>query len=268
MKSKYQKYFDANKKLWNNKTAFHINSEFYDMKGFRKKGISLMPTELNELGGVEGKSILHLQCHFGQDSISLSKLGAEVTAVDFSEDAINYAVNLAAELKTETKFICANVYDLPDILHKKFDIVFTSYGTIGWLPDLKKWAVVISKFLKRGGLFYIVEFHPHIMMYDEEFEYIKYSYFFDKHPIIEEYNGTYADRDAPIKNVSYGWNHPISEVLNSLLDQNFTLRQFNEFNFSHYNCFPNMKKIGDNKFVFKNFEDKIPYMYSLKAIKN
>ena len=90
MKSENQKYFEANKKLWNDKTKYHVNSKFYDMKSFRNGAISLMPTELNELRNIEGKRILHLQCHFGQDSISLSKLGAEVTGIDFSEDAIKF----------------------------------------------------------------------------------------------------------------------------------------------------------------------------------
>ena len=267
MKNEHLKYFEANKKLWNDKTPYHVNSEFYDMNKFKDGAISLMPTEINELGSAEGKSILHLQCHFGQDSISLSRLGANVTAVDFSDEAIKYASKLAEELNDPTKFICTNIYDLPDILDEKFDIVFTSYGTIGWLPDIKQWAAIVSQFLKPGGLFYIIEFHPHIMIYDDEFKFIKYSYFYDDDPIVDEYDGTYADRTAPIKNVAYGWNHPISEVLNSLLEQKLVLQQFNEFPFSHYDCFPNMEKIGDKKYVFKNFGEKIPYMYSIKAIK-
>ncbi len=267
MKKENQNYFEANKKLWNDNTSYHVKSKFYDMDSFKNGATSLMPTELNELGNIKGKKILHLQCHFGQDSISLSRLGAEVTGVDFSEDAINYAINLADELRMDTKFICANIYDLPNILEKRFDIVFTSYGTICWLPDLDKWAEIISKFLLPGGLFYFVEFHSHLMIYDDEFEKVEHSYFFNNKPIIDEYEGTYADKNAPIKNIAYGWNHPISEILTSLLNQNLILHQFNEFPFSHYDCFPNMEKIADRKYVFKNFGNKIPYMFSLKATK-
>ncbi|MBL1213268.1 MAG: class I SAM-dependent methyltransferase [Ignavibacteriae bacterium] len=263
----FNKFFEANKKIWNQKTPFHVKSEFYNVEKFKEGAASLMPTELEELSDVKGKSILHLQCHFGQDSISLSRMGANVTGVDFSDEAINYAKNLADELDTNTKFLCTNIYDLPDILDEQFDIVFTSYGTIGWLPDIKKWAEIAAKFLRPGGMFYIVDFHPYIMMLDNEFEFIHYSYFYNANPIVDEYEGSYADQNAPIKNISYGWNHPISEVINSLLSQNLIIKQFNEYPYSHYNCFPNMKAVGDKKYVFKNFEDKIPYMYSIKAVK-
>jgi 2-polyprenyl-3-methyl-5-hydroxy-6-metoxy-1,4-benzoquinol methylase len=125
MSKNFNKFFDANKEMWNQKTPYHVKSEFYNLEKFKQGSTSLMPTELEELGDVSGKSILHLQCHFGQDSISLSRMGAKVSGVDFSDKAINYARNLAKELGVDTNFICANIYDLPEILDEKFDIVFT-----------------------------------------------------------------------------------------------------------------------------------------------
>ena len=134
------------------RTPIHIESKFYNNKSFKKKQNSLKSIEANALGNVKGKSILHLQCHFGQDSISLSKMGAKVTAVDFSRVAINEARKLAKELKIDLKFIEKDVLKLD--IKKRFDIVFSSYGIIGWLPDLNIWAKVISRHLKKEDYFY------------------------------------------------------------------------------------------------------------------
>jgi 2-polyprenyl-3-methyl-5-hydroxy-6-metoxy-1,4-benzoquinol methylase len=112
--------------------------------------------ELELLGNVKGLSILHLQCHFGQDSLSLARMGAHVTGIDLSDKAIKTAQELNAELHLNAEFICSDIYDLPQHLNKQFDIVFTSYGTIGWLPDLNKWAQIIHHFLKPEGKFIFV----------------------------------------------------------------------------------------------------------------
>ena len=169
MNKNYNKYFEANKALWNKRVDLHFNSEFYDKDKFKKSKNSLNSIELKELGDISGKTILHLQCHFGQDTLSLANLGAEVTGVDFSEEAIIKAKQLSNELNIKADFICSNIYDLKEKLNGKFDIVFTSYGTIGWLPDINKWAEIISHFLKPKGQFLIVEFHPFIWMLDDKF---------------------------------------------------------------------------------------------------
>lgn len=143
---KEQNYIEINKQSWNNRTDVHVKSDFYDLDGFMKGKSSLNSIELELLGDVSGKSILHLQCHFGQDSLSLSRLGAKVTGVDLSDKAIETAKDLAQKLNADAEFICCDLYDLPNYLHKTFDIVFTSYGTIGWLPDLDKWAKIVSQF--------------------------------------------------------------------------------------------------------------------------
>ena len=141
-------YLEINKQTWNNKTEVHIDSEFYDNENFLKGKSSLNAIELKLLGDFSNKKILHLQCHFGQDSLSLARLGAKVTGVDLSDQAIEKAKEFNEKLNLDAQFICCDVYDLPNHLDEKFDIVFTSYGTIGWLPDLTKWANLVSKFLK------------------------------------------------------------------------------------------------------------------------
>lgn len=259
-------YISINKHSWNNRTDAHLKSEFYDLNGFLKGNSSLNAIELNLLGNVQGKSILHLQCHFGQDSISLSRLGAEVTGIDFSDKAIENAKRISAETNSNVEFICCNLYELEKHLHKKFDIVYTSYGTITWLPDLNKWAAIISKFLQPGGKFIFVEFHPVVWMFDDQFEKIGYNYF-NAAPIVEMENGTYADKKATISQSSVTWNHSLSEVIGSLLSNNLELIDLHEYDHSPYNVFSNMIEIEPKKFLIKHLGDKIPMVYSLVAVK-
>ena len=265
MKS-YQSYFDANRELWDHKTPVHKDSDFYNVKGFIAGDTSLNSIELKEMGKVKGKKILHLQCHFGLDTLSWARMGAEVTGVDFSSAAILEARELAAKTGLNAKFLQANVYDLPEILDEQFDIVFTSYGVIGWLPDLDLWASVINKFLRPGGFFYMAEFHPVVWMMDEEFSHIKYHYH-NKELIEVEMEGTYANKEAPLKGKEYSWNHSISEVLNSLLSKGLGLSFFNEYSYSPYSCFNNLVKGSDGNFRIRGIEDKVPMVYSVKFIK-
>ncbi len=181
-------YIDINKQSWNNKVDFHVKSDFYDLDGFLKGNTSLNNIELTLLGNIKRKSILHLQCHFGQDTISLARLGAAVTGIDLSDKAIEKAQELSLKTHTAASFICCNIYDLPQHLDKQFDIVFTSYGTIGWLPDLDKWAYIVSQFLKPNGRFVFVEFHPVVWMFDDDFSKIGYNYF-NTGPIVKHKTG-------------------------------------------------------------------------------
>ncbi len=262
----YQSYFEENKRSWNKRTAIHRDSTFYDVASFKKGRSSLNKIELEELGDVKGRSLLHLQCHFGMDTMSWAREGATVTGVDLSDEAIKLANEINAELALQAKFICCNVYDLKDQLDEKFDIVFTSYGTIGWLPDLDKWAEIIAYYLKPGGIFYIADFHPALWMMDEDFEHIKYNYF-NTEVITEEISGTYSDRSAPIRSIEHGWNHPFSEMITSLLKYGLEIVQFNEFPYSPYNCFNKLEQGEDGMWRIKGMDEKMPMMYSIKAIK-
>lgn len=262
----YQSFFEENKISWNKRTVVHKDSDFYDLASFKKGKSSLNKIELDELGNVKGKSLLHLQCHFGMDSMSWEREGAVVTGVDLSDEAIKLAKEIAKELKLNAEFICCNVYELKKYLDKRFDIVFTSYGTIGWLPDLDKWAEIISYFLKPGGTFYIADFHPVLWMMDENFKDIKYSYF-NTDVITEEISGTYSDRTAPITSIEHGWNHSFSEIISSLLKHGLQIRLFNEFSYSPYKCFNNLEQGNDGMWRIKGMDEKMPMLYSIKAIK-
>lgn len=260
-------YFEVNKDAWNKRTIVNKSSAFYNTESFKKGKSSLNKLELDALNDVKGKSLLHLQCHFGMDTLSWAKKGAIVTGIDLSDEAINTAKQLSIELNIAAEFICCNVYDTLTYINQQYDVVFTSYGVIGWLPDLNKWAEIISKCLKPGGVFFLAEFHPVLWMFDDKFQYIKYPYH-NEAVISETQTGTYADRDANITYKEYSWNHSLSEVFTALLNHGLTIQQFEELNYSYYNCFNNTVQDEDGYWRIRGLENKIPMMYAVKTIKN
>lgn len=259
-------YFEANRQLWNQRTAVHKDSGFYNLAGFRAGKSVLTPIELAELGDVSGKTLLHLQCHFGMDSLDWARRGAKVTGVDLSDVAINEAKQLNHDLGLDAVFACCNVLDTSAHVKQQFDIVFTSYGTIGWLPDLEPWAAMIAERLKPGGVFYIAEFHPVVWMFDDEFTRITYPYE-NREVIITENQGTYTDREAAIRGKEYSWNHSISEVLNALIRAGLRIELFNEHMYSPYPCFRNVAEVEPGKWQVKGLEGKLPMVYSIRAIR-
>lgn len=264
--NQYDQYFAANKELWNKRTTVHKDSSFYDLAGFKAGTDVLTSIELSEVGNVSGKKMLHLQCHFGMDSLNWARMGAKVTGVDLSDEAIKEARQLNDELGLDAEFICCNVYDLKQHLKGQFDIVFTSYGVVGWLPDLDQWAGLIAHYLKPGGLFYIAEFHPVVWMFDDDFTQIKY-YYENREMIVMDSQGTYTDRNADIQAKEYSWNHSISEVLNALIGKDLEIKQFNEIMYSPYPCFNNIVEVDSGRWCVKGMEGKIPMVYTIKAIK-
>ncbi len=261
-----ENYLEINRNSWNVKVEPHLKSDFYFVDEFLNGRTSLNSIELNLLGDILGKEILHLQCHFGQDSISLARMGAKVTGIDLSDKAIEAAKELNEKCGTDAEFLVSDVYELPKNLEQKFDIVYTSYGAIGWLPDLKKWAEVVQHFLKPGGKFVFVEFHPVVWMFDDDFTHLKYNYFNEK-PIVETYQGTYADFSAPLSQKYVMWNHPTSEVLNSLIQNKMEILSFDEFDWSPYPCFQHVEKFEEGKWRIPQFGNKVPHVFAITAQK-
>jgi len=259
-------YFKVNKATWNEKVKVHAKSNMYDLEAFKKGKNSLMPYELKALGNVEGKSLLHLQCHFGQDTLSWSRLGAKCVGVDLSDAGINLAKELNDELKLDASFVCCNVLDISKHVKDQFDIVFTSYGVIGWLPDLKPWGNIIAERLKHGGTFYMVEFHPIVWMFDylDGKPIMKYGYKQDV-AIYEEYEGTYADKESKMISKEYGWNHGLGEVVNALTEAGLHIDYLNEHNESPYNVLPDLIKTDSGMYVTK--DQLYPLIFELKATK-
>ncbi|MFX1374214.1 MAG: class I SAM-dependent methyltransferase [Promethearchaeota archaeon] len=267
---KDKKYMDINLKRWNELVDINAKSKSYDLGGFKSGKTSLFPIELEELGKVKGKTFLHLQCHFGMDTLSWARLGAEVTGIDFSEKAIILAKELSKELNIPAKFILSNVYDVPKNIDEKFDIVYTSYGVLCWLPDIVKWAKVISHCLKNGGSFYVIDSHPFGFLIDEKQEPFKvgYNYFTQGEPICWEEGESYADPSAELKNqTSYEWFHTIGDIVNSLINVNFEIEFLHEFPICYHKIHPKMRLREDGYYEFENLKYNVPMMFSIKAHK-
>ena len=260
------KYFEVNKATWNTKVKIHTESDLYDLDTFKKGKTSLMQYELDALNNVKGKSLLHLQCHFGQDTLSWSRLGAKCVGIDISDEGIKVARELNAELNLDAEFVCSNVLDTSKYVKDFFDIVFTSYGTIGWLPDLNPWGQMISERLKKGGTFYIAEFHPIVWMFDylEGKPIMKYRYNQDE-AIYEEYSGTYADQSSTMISKEYGWNHGLGEVITALTEAGLHVDYLKEHDESPYNVLPDLVKTKSGMYATK--EKLYPLIFTLKATK-
>jgi SAM-dependent methyltransferase len=259
-------YYETNKKRWNELVAIHAASDDYDMEGFLAGKNSLHQVELDILGDVKGKSLLHLQCHFGLDTISWSRLGAKATGVDFSDSGIELAREIAKKAGTDTEFVCSNVYDLRDNLDVEYDIVFTSIGVLCWLQDIEDWARIVVHYLKSGGTFLLVESHPTMWVFDDEAEglEIKYSYWHKKEPLKWDDDGTYADEDAKVTNKkSYEWQHTVSDIINSLINAGLVIQHVGEYKHLPWKYVPMSVKGEDGEYRIP--EDPLPQMWSVKA---
>jgi len=263
-----KRYLESNQKTWNTWTPLHYQSDFYDVEGFKSGRNTLVGPELSELSNVNGQSMLHLQCHFGLDTLNWERLGALPTGVDFSSVSIDTAKKLAKELNMQSRFICSDVYELKESINEKFDIVFTSYGVLFWLSDLAAWAEIIHYFLKPGGIFYIIEFHPFIDMFDDDFKELEYGYFEHNDPLKFHKKGTYAVPKADIESPEYGWQHSLSEITNSLINTGLHIQFLHEFNYSSYPVFQRATEVKPRQFVHPAHSTRIPYMFSILARKS
>lgn len=258
--------FEANRLAWNARALLHVGSAFYDVEGFVAGRNSLSGIELDLLGDVRGKKVLHLQCHFGQDTLSMARMGATVTGLDLSDTSIEEARKLTERCGLKAEWMLSNVIDHRPELDGLFDIVFTSYGTIGWLPDLKPWAANIKRYLRPGGRLVFVEFHPVMWMYDNALTHVQYSYF-NRETIVEEEQGSYADRNTNVKLSSHCWNHDLGEVLTVLLNEGLRVERFTELDGSPHDAFPNTVQGADGLYRIKGMEGKLPMVYALSAVK-
>ena len=266
--SKEQEYFTTNAALWDAKTRIHLKSDFYNQTAFMEGRTSLTKIELAGLPDIKGKTVLHSQCHFGQDTLSLQRMGAQCTGIDLSQVAIETAKELNKQLGLDARFVQTNVYDIDQHLKVQYDLVFTSYGVIGWLPDLDRWAQQLMQRLKPDGIFYIVEFHPCMYQFDWDTKQIAYRYFNNGEPYVEEEEGTYADKDADIKLKEYFWQHSMEEVLMSLIKYGLRITRFKEYDYSPYNLFSDSGLRAEQEYIFKVNDCNIPLVFELQGIKD
>lgn len=266
-----QEWLDANRALWDERVPIHVGSDFYDLAAFMAGAPVLTDFELEHVGDVTGKSLVHLQCHFGLDTLDWARRGARVTGLDFSAAGVRVARSLSAELGLAARFETANVYDAVDALRATYDIVYTGQGALCWLPDIARWAQVASALLAPGGFLYLCEFHPVTdMMADESLE-ITRDYFGRPEGYLFEDGLTYVETDQRTDSArSFEWLHPTSSVITSLLAAGLRIELFVEYPFTVYRRFPFLEREARaGARIYRMPEDRpaLPMMYCIKARK-
>lgn len=265
----------SNRKLWDAWTKINVASAFYDVASFRDgdRPVRLADYEREEVGSVEGKTLLHLQCHFGLDTLSWARLGAIVTGIDFSEQAIAAARGLAGELGIPATFVRSDLYRLPEVLHEQFDVVYTSSGALGWLPDIAAWGRVAAHFVRPGGFLYVTEIHPVAQVFENEGVEpgelrLAYPYWSHAEPLRFEVKGSYADREAATEGlVEYGWDHSLGEIVTSLADAGLRLEFLHEFDFVRWPVDFLVESEGGRWRLPEGSKGSLPLFFSLKATK-
>lgn len=268
------RYMDVNRANWDERVDIHAKSseDFYDIDAFLAGNSTLKDIEISELGDVTGRTMLHLMCHFGLDSLSWSRLGALVTGVDFSPKAIALARNLAEKSNLDAEFVCADVLDAYQSLKRQFDIVFASYGVLCWISDFHKFGEVAGHALKPGGTFLLVDEHPFLDM----FEYnessgtleIQYSYFHMEEPCECSCETSYVDKDRGLLNKrTYQWNHDLGSMVSAIIGNGMELVSLREYPFLVYQKYPNLVKGERGLWSFKDRKHDIPLLLSVKARK-
>jgi SAM-dependent methyltransferase len=264
----------ANRSLWDAWTAIHAAGEFYDLEGFKAGGVRLRPYEIEMIGDVAGKTLLHLQCHFGIDTLSWARLGARVTGADLSPAAVELARSLADELGfPEARFVQSNLYDLPDVLDGRFDVVYTSRGVLNWLPDIAAWARVVAHFVAPGGMFFITEAHPVMNVFENEDVEpgelrLVYPYWEHATPLTFEVKGSYADRDAEVRDqVEHSWDHGLGEIVTALMEAGLVVTALVEHPFLDWKVDFLVEDEAGKYRLPPGTAGELPLMFSLKATK-
>jgi SAM-dependent methyltransferase len=266
-------WLEGNRELWDAWTGIHEGSTFYDLDGFRRGGIRLRDYEIAEIGPVEGKDLLHVQCHFGIDTLSWARLGARVTGADFSERAVELARSVAAEIGLDARFVLSNVYDLPANLDGDFDVVYTSCGVLGWLPDVRGWARVVAHFVRPGGIFYITEIHPVLEAFETEGVApgelrLTYPYWEHVEPLTFEVHGSYADPTADVHDkTEYGWNHGLGEIVTALAEAGLRIESLREYPFVRWPLDALVEAPDGTYRLPGELDGRLPLFFSIKASK-
>jgi SAM-dependent methyltransferase len=267
----WEQALQSNKALWNELTTIHAQGEVYQMTAFRQGAKQLDPLIRSEVGEVAGKSLLHLQCHFGMDTLMWARLGARVTGVDFANEAIALARRLSDEIGVPATFIETDLYRLPQVLDGAFDILYTSWGVLNWLPDLTSWGQLIARYLRAGGFFYIAEGHPFMrVFYDEDDAAslrVHYSYFHQAQPLYFPPSRDYADETQQLTHPEYAWHHSVGDILSALIDAGLRIVFFHEHRVLPWKAFPFLVEDGQGYWQLPPEFPPFPLSFSLKATK-
>ncbi|MFD0013591.1 class I SAM-dependent methyltransferase [[Kitasatospora] papulosa] len=264
-------WHEINRARWDERVPIHAAGDFYGLDAFLAGRDALRDFELAEVGDVTGRTLLHLQCHIGLDTLSWARHGAaHVVGLDFSGPAVETARGLARSLELpadRAAFVAADVYDaaqaVPD---SSYDIVYTGLGALNWLPDVSRWAEVAASLVAPGGFLYLAEFHPFTDCLDDETgSTVTYDYF-SREAWVDDSPGTYADLDAvTVHNRSVEWQHPVGEVVSALAAAGLRIEFLHEHDASLFPRYQVLKRGGDGYYRFPSDRPRIPMMYSIKA---
>jgi 2-polyprenyl-3-methyl-5-hydroxy-6-metoxy-1,4-benzoquinol methylase len=256
---------ELNRAWWDERVPLHVGSEFYDVESFKRGRDPLRPFELEEVGDVAGKSLVHLQCHFGLDTLAWARHGARVAGLDFSAPAIEAARQIAEDIGVDAEFVQADLYDAPRALGgRRFDVVYTGLGALNWLPDVKRWAEVVASLVEPGGCLYLSEFHPFSWVFGDDDLTVEYDYFHQRHEF--EDAGTYADLEARTEhNKTEEWQHTLGEVVTAVIDAGLTVEFLHEHDYTLFPQWPLLEKSGFDTYRLPEGRPRIPLMFSLRA---
>ncbi len=267
-------FFSANRANWDERVGIHLRDTtgLYRHDALKNGEDVLGPIESAEIGDVTNKRLLHLQCHFGSNTISLARRGARATGLDFSPKAIAAARGLARELSVDVEFVEGNVYDAPALAGTDYEVVYTTWGTIGWLPSISQWARAVAGCLAPGGFLYMADGHPTLHMIDERDGRLDLLWDWrtpENAPIVEMNELSYAGDGTRIENLrTYGWNHPLSDIIGALAEAGLRLEFLHEHETIPWRAFPSMVPAGDRMFAQADGQTKLPLAFSLKAVKS
>lgn len=267
--------FEVNRRNWDERAAVHAASPDYALEQYRQDPgfiSDVVRFDLPRLGDIAGLRGVHLQCHIGTDTVSLARLGAQMTGLDFSQSSLAVARQLAADLEQETDFFCAEVYRAVEVLGSGvFDFVFTGIGALCWLPDIDRWAAVISDLLVPGGRLFIREGHPVLWSLDEDVPdklIIDYPYFETAEPLVEAVEQTYVESEHRLLNsTTHSWNHGLGEVVTALLDHGMRLAQLVEHDSVPWDALPGQTVGNDGEWSLATRPERLPMSYTLQAVK-
>ncbi|MEU2680050.1 class I SAM-dependent methyltransferase [Streptomyces sp. NPDC007107] len=262
---------EVNRARWDERVPIHAAGDYYDLDAFLAGRDVLRGFEIEEVGDVTGRTLLHLQCHIGLDTLSWARRGAaQVVGLDFSEPAVEVARGLAGSLglsQERAAFVPSDVYDAAEAVpDSAYDIVYTGTGALNWLPDVPRWAEVAASLVAPGGFLYLAEFHPLTDCLDDETgSTVTYDYF-SRDAWVDESPGTYADFDAAtVHNRSVEWQHPVGEVVSALAAAGLRIEFLHEHDASLFARYPALVRHADGFYRFPADRPRIPMMYSVKA---
>lgn len=255
-----------NHEWWDERVPTHLRSDFYNVDGFVAGGSTLRGGEVEELGPVDGLTLLHLQCHIGLDTLSWARRGARVTGLDFSGPAIRAARAIAERAQLAAEFVEADVYAASEALNgRRFDVIYTGRGALCWLPDIQRWAGEIASLASDSGRLYLVEMHPITEALGDDELTFEYPYF-QGNPMFFEETGTYADRAAPTQhNRSAQWLHGLGDVVSALAGAGFRIDFLHEHDYTVFQRWPFLERRKDGTYALPAGMSSLPLMYSLAA---